>query len=235
VPDIQVISFDLDNTLWDVDSVIRNAEAEMRAWLHKRVPEFDSLSGEQMKQIRQEVITMTPALAHDLSALRKAVLENAIALCGYRSGEAKSLGLGAFEVFYEARQQVAFFEGAIAMLDDLAGQFRLGALTNGNANIDKVGLSGYFSFAFSAADVGISKPAPDMFHAALRHCQVNAADAIHVGDNLIDDIKGAAQLGIHTIWTNHADESSEDSSHPPTETVDHLNDLPGAVESIRAR
>jgi putative hydrolase of the HAD superfamily len=154
-------------------------------------------------------------------------------LCGYSAAEARDRSAKAFAVFFEARQRVVFYPGALETLELLAGAHRLGALTNGNADIEAVGLGQFFSFAYSSADVGISKPAPDMFHAALRHADVTAADTIHVGDNLVDDIAGAGQLGIHTIWTNHADESASSASHPPSATVDHLDDLPAAVDAIK--
>lgn len=233
---IQVITFDLDNTLWDVDTVIRHADAEMRAWLNQHVPEYAQvLKVEKMQQLRASILAETPAIAHDVSAMRKVFLERAIVSCGYQPAEARALALQAFDVFYEARQQVVFFNGALETLATLAAEFRLGALTNGNANIEIIGLDQYFSFAFSSADVGISKPAPDMFHAALRHCRIDAHEAIHVGDNLVDDIQGAASIGIHTIWTNHANDELPDATHPPSEIVSHLKELPDAVDNIQAR
>jgi HAD superfamily hydrolase (TIGR01549 family) len=236
MPQIRLITFDLDNTLWDVHSVIMNAEATMRAWLVERVPEYArQIDTEQIQQIRNSAMAENSALAHDVSAMRKAVLKRAFSICGYSDSEARGLSQRAFDVFFEARQQVVFFPAALAVLEELAAEFRLGALTNGNADINAVGLGQYFSFAFSSADVGVSKPAPDMFHAALRHAGVAAADTIHVGDNLVDDIAGAAALGIHTIWTNHADHASVERSHEPTAIVNHLKDLPDAVEIIRGR
>ena len=233
--DIQLITFDLDNTLWDVHSVIREAESAMRSWLDQQVPEYTArVTAEKIQTIRTQVLAEQPQLAHDVSNFRKAVLFAAISDAGYNTAEARRLAEAAFAVFFEARQQVVFFPGALNTLELLAGEYRLGALTNGNANIEAVGLGQYFSFAYSSADVGVSKPAPDMFHAALRHADVDAAATIHVGDNLVDDIAGAGQLGIHTIWTNHEDDSSDDASHPPSEVVDHLDDLPHAVEAIRA-
>lgn len=236
MPDIQLITFDLDNTLWDVHSVIVSAEAEMRQWLDENVPEYAAtMTSDQVLAARTEVLAATPELAHDVSELRKAVLQRGMILCGYSDREAKERGDQAFAVFFEARQRVVFYPGAVTMLELLAAEHRLGALTNGNADIAAVGLAEYFSFAYSSADVGISKPAPDMFHAALRHADVAATATIHVGDNLVDDIAGAGQLGIHTIWTNHADESASDASHTPSETVGHLDDLPAAVQAIKTR
>lgn len=234
MPQIRLITFDLDNTLWDVHSVIMNAEAAMRAWLAEHVPGYgQQIDTQQLQQLRSLAVAENPGLTHDVSALRKAVLQRAFVVCGYQEKAANALSQQAFDVFFEARQQVVFFPAALAVLEELAGEFRLGALTNGNADIHAVGLGQYFSFAFSSADVGVSKPAPDMFHAALRHAGVNAADTIHIGDNLIDDIAGAGQLGIHTIWTNHADESPSERDHEPTATVSHLQELPAAVEIIR--
>ena len=236
MPQIQLITFDLDNTLWDVHSVIINAEATMRAWLAEHVPVYaQQIDTHQIQALRSSLIAEHPELAHDVSAMRKAVLQGAFIICGYQEKEARALAQQAFNVFFDARQQVVFFPGALTVLAELAGEFRLGALTNGNADINAVGLGQYFSFAFSSADVGVSKPAPDMFHAALRHAGVDAADTIHVGDNLVDDIAGAGQLGIHTIWTNHADERPSERDHAPTATVSHLQQLPEAVEIIRSR
>jgi len=234
--EIQVITFDLDNTLWDVNSVIKHADAQMRAWLDEHVPSLTlQQDAEAMQQLRTRLIAANPKLAHDVSAIRKAVLQEAIMLSGYPESQARKLALQAFEVFYEARQQVVFFEGALETLAMLAGEYRLGALTNGNASVEKTGLGRYFDFAYSSADVGVSKPAPDMFHAALRHCRVDAQATIHVGDNLVDDIQGAASIGIHTIWTNHLELEPAGARHQPTETVGHLNELPKAVENIQAR
>ena len=42
MPHIAVVTFDLDNTLWDVDAVIRNAERVTRQWFDARVPELNA-------------------------------------------------------------------------------------------------------------------------------------------------------------------------------------------------
>lgn len=233
---IQLVTFDLDNTLWDVDSVIRAAEAELKSWLGERVPEFAGrFHGEALATVRTAVLEAQPALAHDVSALRLAVLDRAFTLLGFGAGEARRLARDAFDVFYEARQRVVFYDGALDTLEELAGTYRLGALTNGNADVERIGLSHFFSFAFSSADVGARKPAPDLFHAALNHCGVQAIETIHVGDNLVDDIQGAGSLGIYTIWANHAGEDAPDDAHPPTVTVQHLRELPAAITRIHAR
>ncbi len=232
---IRIVTFDLDNTLWDVNSVIIAAEREMRAWLDVHVPEFTArFDREAMLEVRKLVVSGDAGLAHDVSALRRAVLNHAIRACGYADSEASRHADNAFEVFYAARQRVEFFDNALEVLDELRGRYQLGALTNGNADIERIGLGSVFTFAFSSADVGRSKPAPDMFHAALEHCDAEARECVHVGDNLVDDIHGAAEVGMHTVWTNHAAATLEGAGSRPTREVSSLAELPQAIEDIHS-
>jgi len=233
VADIRLITFDLDNTLWDVGQVIREAESAMNGWLDDHVPEYRrQLDREVVMALREAAIRERPDLGHDVSALREEVLYRGMRRLGINEAAARQHAADAFQMFYEARQQVVFFEHALETLADLAGRYRLAALTNGNANVASMGLDRYFSFALSAADVRASKPAPDIFHAALSAAGVAPAESIHVGDNLVDDIHGAAAVGMHTIWVNIGRAGVEDSDARPSEVVEHLRDLPTAVGRI---
>jgi len=92
-----------------------------------------------------------------------------MALSGYGDEEARQRSLEAIEVFLHARNQIELFEGAMDELRKLAGTFTLGALSNGNADIQRVGLHEVMSFHFSAEQVGAPKPADNLFRAALAH------------------------------------------------------------------
>jgi HAD superfamily hydrolase (TIGR01509 family) len=235
MPAIKFVTFDLDNTLWDVDTVVRRAELRMRAWLTERVPEFPIRCGpEAMLAIRDRVLATEPRLRHDLSRLRETMLFEAVRTCGLNPGEARTTASAAFQIFFEARHDVAFFPHALETLEALAGRYRLAALTNGNASFRKLGLDRYFSFGFSAADVGAGKPAPDMFHAALREAGAAPAESIHVGDHLIDDIQGAGNVGMHTIWVNLRAAAAPAPPAGPTHRVAALTEIPQRIESIRA-
>jgi len=233
---IKLVTFDLDNTLWDVDTVVRRAEQRMRAWLAERVPEFgERFPPEAMIEVRGTVLAAQPGLRHDLSKLREAVLLAAISRCGYAEREAREHAAAAFQVFYEARHEVVYFPGALETLELLAGRYRLAALTNGNANFTRLALDRYFSFGFSAAEVGVGKPAPDMFHAALREAGAEPTESIHVGDHLVDDIQGANAIGMHTIWVNLRDQALPDDAAPPSRSVRALADVPAGVAAIDTR
>ena len=227
---IKVVTFDLDNTLWETNNVIRRAEANMRTWLSSRVPEFEArFDNEAIGALRKELVQRTPDLAHDLSRLRTQVLLQAIKRCGYADGEARAHAEGAFEVFLRGRHEVDYYDGALEMLDTLAGRYVLGALTNGNADFTRLGLQRFFSFGFSSADVGASKPHPAMFQAALAHTGVDATAAVHVGDHPVDDIQGAREIGMHTVWVNHLGIEGDVDA---TAEVGRLIELPAAIEGL---
>ena len=228
---IVVVTFDLDNTLWDVDEVIRNAERVTRQWFDANVPElYATLKSDDFIAIRQRIVSEQPDLAHNLSKIRQAVFERAIATVGRDAGEAQRLAHEAFQLFLAERHKVIYYENALDILERLAERHTLGALTNGNADIARLGLSRFFRFAFSAADVGAAKPAPHMFRAGLTHAAALPHQMIHVGDTPIDDIDGAAQLGISTIWVN-LDRRSEEAP-PATRTVHRLHDILQAIVEI---
>ncbi len=237
--DIRLVTFDLDNTLWDVGTVIRHAENAMAVWLDEAVPGYRPLmTPETIQEIRQALVDAEPTLGHDVSRLREAVLQAGMRRLGMTEAAAREQARAAFLVFFEARQQVVFFEHALETLARLAERYQLAALTNGNAHIGRIGLTKYFSFAFASADVSASKPAPDIFHAALDRAGVRANESIHIGDHLVDDIHGAGRVGMHTIWVNRAgnDRSHGTETHTqPTEVVDCLSQLPEAVRRIHER
>lgn len=233
---IRVITFDLDNTLWDVAEVILKAEQKMRSWLDVEAPEYsERFDQEAILLLRKQIVAADPHLRHDLSALREEVLFQAISLCGYPTGQARVMASKAFREFFDARHEVVYFTGALEVLETLSADYQLGALTNGNANVEKLGLDRFFSFAFCSADVGASKPAPEMFRAALDHCGAQPRQSIHIGDHLIDDILGADSVGMFTIWVNHKRTTLPIGGAEPTSTVNCLRELPECVAEIFAR
>ncbi len=234
--DIKLITFDLDNTLWNVETVIGNAEARMRAWLHERVPDFSvRFPAEAVVELRNAVLAEAPELRHDLSLLREEILYRAMLQCGYRGRDARLLAREAFGIFLEARHEVEFFEGALETLETLARDYVLGAITNGNADIRRLKLDRFFHFGYSSASVGIGKPAPEIFHAALRRAAAEPQQAIHVGDHLQDDIQGASAVGMHTIWFNATGEPLPEDVIPPSHTVSAIEDVPATVATIEGR
>lgn len=200
---IKLITFDLDDTLWPVTELIRQAEARCQHWLSEHHPDAaQALADQRLRQIQQQLLGQRPEYIHNLSALRRDTLSQGFLHAGYPEAEARQLGQQAFCVFHDARNEVVFFPGALAALSALANQYRLGALSNGNADLKKIGVAELFDFHHSAESVGRRKPAPDMFHAALISAGVDAKQSVHVGDHPDEDVAAALQAGFHSVWAN---------------------------------
>jgi len=231
---IKLLTFDLDNTLWDVDQVIVRAETELREWLQQHEPgAAEVYQSPRLSDIRTEVMAREHAKRHDLSHMRIEILNQVMREAGV--SQATTQALAAFEVFYEGRNRVEFFPGALDMLAHLSAKYPLIALTNGNADIAKAGVGEYFSGAFSSATVGTSKPQPQMFQAALSQQGIEPFEAVHIGDNLHDDVAGAQAVGMHTIWVNlERQEGTMQSTErsAPTAEVNTLADIPNVVSSL---
>jgi FMN hydrolase / 5-amino-6-(5-phospho-D-ribitylamino)uracil phosphatase len=152
---------------------------------------------------------------------------------GYAHEEAHSGAQQAFDVFLLERHKVVLYEEALGVLELLARRYTLGALTNGNADIYKTDAAEYFDFAFLAEDIGVSKPHPDMFQAALKQAGVPAQEIIHVGDDPEHDIRGARDMGMHTVWVNTRHKAWPGGERANRE-ITNLQQLPAAIDSIAA-
>ena len=233
MPDIQLLTLDLDNTLWDVDAIIIKAEQDLRAWLGANAPQsMEFYNQENLPEFRKSVVEAHPTMVHDLSFMRIEVLNQVMLAAGYENQESRHLAEQAFEVFFEGRNRVQFFPGALESLEILKERYTLFALTNGNADIERAGLGHLLDGAISSADVGKSKPSAEMFHAPLEHLGLAPEQTIHIGDNPIDDIQGAHQVGMHTVWVNLNNATLEADAIEPHEEITNLDDLVGAIERI---
>lgn len=202
---IKVISFDLDDTLWAVQPVITQANQALYHWLDSNAPLFTAhYQLQDFNRLREEVLRQQPHIAHSVTAIRLAVLHHGLRQSGYATPDAARLTQAAFAVFIEARNQVDFFQHAEQMLSELSVLYRLIALSNGNADVHRVGLGKLFEFALNADQVGQAKPHPLMFEQMLTRTGVAPEQVVHVGDHPEHDILGAQHCGLHTLWVNRA-------------------------------
>lgn len=231
----QVITFDLDDTLWDMRPVLVNAEKAVRAWCDIHCPElYREHNNERLMALRTTTVAKRPELRHQISQLRIEVTREALEQCGYSAADARQLAEDAFDVFIEARHQVTLFEHAEQCLSALARHYRIGALTNGNACVYRVGLGDYFDFAFRAEELNAAKPAPEPFLAVLDHSGTRADQWIHVGDHWEHDVQGAQNIGADTIWVNSAD-ALWPGAEKPSAQVRHIGEVVNAVEALERR
>ena len=93
---------------------------------------------------------------------------------------------------------------AVAVLDSLRRRrCRMGVLSNWDQGLTRYlrekGLADYFEVIVSSGEVGVSKPHPDLFRAALERCGTAAGATAHVGDSVLYDgepARAAGMLGV---------------------------------------
>ena len=234
-PSIDLVTFDLDNTLWDVMQTIIAAEKLLRGWMAEHTPAALGIyASERVGDIREQVLKTHDDKRHDLSFLRIAVLRQCMLAADMSPADADENAKQAFAVFFAGRNDVAFYPNAIATLETLSQQYALYALTNGNADVERVGIGRFFSGAVSSADVGASKPDQQMFTTVLAQAGVPADRAVHIGDHLSDDIFGANRAGMRSIWFNYEGQATNDTDHEPTAQAYTLAELPTVIASLDA-
>ncbi len=230
---IELITFDLDDTLWDTAPVITGAEAALHDWLAANAPRLGALDLEAYQALRQQVLSDEPQLKHRISALRRRVLFHALNDAGYAN--AAGLSDEAFEVFIEARHALHVFPQAEPTLTQLARDYALGVVTNGNADVRRIGLGHHFRFVLCAEDIGIAKPDARLFHEALRlGGDISPAATVHVGDHPGDDIAGAQQAGLRAVWFNPGGKRWDGDKAPDAE-VGCLSELPAVLKTMRTQ
>lgn len=98
---------------------------------------------------------------------------------------------------------------AVALLEMLRGRgVRLGVISDWNealpAVLDGLGLGRYFETASVSSVVGCRKPDARLFQHALMQMNVLPADALHIGDWLELDVRGAQGVGMRAVLFDHA-------------------------------
>jgi 2-haloalkanoic acid dehalogenase type II len=219
---VHAVCFDLDNTLWDVWPAITRAEQALYAWLDQRWPRITArydVAG--MRDLRQRTVEDFPDRRHDLTFLRKEALRRHAREAGYP----ESLAEEGFELFYAIRNEVEPYPDVIPALDRLRSRFRLLSLSNGNADLARIGLAGYFEHSLGAREAGAAKPDPRIFQALLARAGLSPAEVLYVGDEPVADIEGARAAGLPAIWINRGGHAWPGDVLPPDRTIVDLEEL----------
>ena len=195
----KAILFDLDDTLWPIAPVILQAEQTLFAWLANNVPRVaERFTIDSLRQARLELLARRPEFQLDLGALRRAGLIAAFEQAGEDAAKVEQ----AMTEFFAARNAVIPYDDVLPGLLRLKGRVLIGSVTNGNADLQTIGLAHHFHASVSAPAFGRAKPDPAIFHAACAALRVAPHDAVYIGDDLILDVQGAQRAGLRGVWMN---------------------------------
>ncbi len=200
---VRAITLDLDDTIWPIEPVIMRAETVLGAWLEQHAPRTAAhWPLEARRALRDEVAAAHPHLAHDFTGQRMIALERMFAA----AGDDPTLAGPAFDAFFAARCEVEHYADSLDALDRLAARVPLAALTNGNADLHRIGLMHVFRFQLGAREHGAAKPEASIFHAACERLGCAPGEVLHVGDDVEMDVVGAHRAGLRSCWINRGGE-----------------------------
>ena len=199
----KALSLDLDDTLWPIWPVIERAEAALEAFLRERCPRTaERYPIALMRQLREQVAADHPQYAHDFTRQRKLSLAQALR----NSGDDEAHVEDAFAAFYSARNRIDFYPDALAALDRLAARWPIAALTNGNADLERIGIADRFTVFVAAREAGHAKPDAPIFHATCARLGLAPHEVLHIGDDPLLDVAGASWAGMRTCRINRRNE-----------------------------
>jgi putative hydrolase of the HAD superfamily len=217
-----VLSFDLDDTLWAVEPVMLAAEAAMLAWLREHHPlTMHGQDRESLRAMRVRIAQQFPKRSHDMTFLRHRALAEMFAAAGHPEAHADE----AFEVFYAARNRVKLYDEVEGSLKRLSARYRLFAISNGNADLQRCGIAHWFEGHITAISAGAPKPDIRIFTRLLDEARVEARQVLHIGDDPHLDVMGAAQAGMQAVWLNRDAKSWPAQLPPPPRTILSLEDI----------
>lgn len=219
---IKLVCFDLDDTLWPCMPTTIKAEQVLYQWLENNKPDItNSYSMNELREKRIKLGKNNPHVKHNLTELRKFSFRQ---LANEFNDQVDWVDT-AFQIFYEARQQVQFYDDVEEVLTRLSQTFSLAAMTNGNADIHRTSLGSLFSYSISAEKVGVAKPDSRMFKALLEQADVSAKEVLYIGDHPIHDIEGAHAMDIPNVWVNREGQSWPHRELRPDFTVQNLYEI----------
>jgi putative hydrolase of the HAD superfamily len=123
------------------------------------------------------------------------------------------------------------FDDVRPALDELARRgITLGLVSNFEPWLDEVlalqGIADRFAAVAISGTLGVAKPDPRIFKAALDEAGVDPAATVHVGDQPVNDVAGALAAGITPVLIDRF------GRHPDADGAHRVEDLAGLLELV---
>jgi putative hydrolase of the HAD superfamily len=197
-----VMSFDLDDTLYNNHPIIKAAVSAQQHYLNA-LPGYLQQGPQYWQQCRALAVKQQPALADDVTQWRKYTLRLALTKLGFNRTDTELHATAAYNAFADARSNIIVHDDVLNLLDNLAEHFTLIAITNGNVEIARFNLHTKFELVLQAGMHGKAKPHGTLFDKAASHLKVTNSEILHIGDSLDTDVQGANNAGCQSVWLNN--------------------------------
>ncbi len=218
--------FDLDNTFWDVRENQRCALSELFS-LYKMECYFDSFS-----VFYNTFININSQLWIDYrdGLIQRETLRNdrfikLLASVNITNDKlALQLSDSYLQITPHYNNLIPHSEEVLTYLNE---KYPLGLITNGfnEVQFNKIkyaGIEKYFNSVVTSEFAGVNKPNPEIFFYAMKQVKVTPKTCIMIGDDPYNDIWGASESGMDSIYFNFQNIKCDT---PPTYEIQSLIEL----------
>jgi putative hydrolase of the HAD superfamily len=190
---VKAVFFDLDDTLYDRDELVRIVVAA----------QYDTFRQELASVPKARYVERIVELDDHGYADKRALYESVVAAWKLQPALAERLTLN-FWTSYDEKCWLP--EDTRATLVTLRRKgVKVGVITNGSTErqqrkLASLGIASWFDAILISEAEGIRKPDPEIFRRALHRCGIEAGDSIFVGDHPETDVLGALRAGLGAVW-----------------------------------
>ncbi|MEM3162863.1 MAG: HAD family hydrolase [Desulfurococcaceae archaeon] len=209
---IKVMSFDVWDTLFNLNNYVRelvsevsrltgapyvevaNAFMNLREFL-KSVRRSGSMNPHNYMLFSQELIAKS--LKIDVDYIRRAIVRAALNI------DVEGL------VVAGVNEVLAELKNSFSPLMIIIGNTMIWPSTITRLLIERAGIANYFIKQYYSDEIGFFKPFKESFHKALSDLGVHPNEALHIGDQVIEDYEGALKAGLCAVLIDRGLNSSK--------------------------
>lgn len=213
---IKAVIFDLDNTILNRTSTFRSFTQSFLNMYFSHLDEHNALLHtiiELDQDGYKDKTELFTELLQELPWVEKPQLSELLA-------------------FYSVQyvKSAILMDHALEVIKHVRSKYKIGLITNGKTpiqygKIDQLGIREAFDFIVVSEEAGVKKPDPRIFAIALDKLELEAEECIYIGDHPVNDIEGASQFGMDTIWLQVNQPWKEGIKANPLHKIDTLSAL----------
>jgi 2-haloacid dehalogenase len=216
--------FDADNTLFDYDRAEWEAlTATLGAALpgvprEKALASYHEINAGFWRRFEQGTVLLSELKAGRFQALLESL---------HCDGDADAISSRYLE---ELSRRAYFLPHAREVIEQLSRSFPLALVTNGigmvqRGRMARSGIQDRFRALIISEELGIAKPDPRFFHAAVEALAVSPDKLLCVGDNPASDVEGARAAGIDACWYAPRGQTWPGPTEPPAFVISDLREI----------
>jgi len=143
---------------------------------------------------------------------------------------------------WQALPNVTLYDDTILVLEALRRRrYKIGLVTNSmmpmwmrDIELEAYGILDYFDVRLTSGDIGYMKPHPAIYERALSLLQVQAQQAVFVGDRPANDIAGANAAGLISVLMSPPHLNHQLEEVEPDFVITHLSELLPLLETLQS-